>query len=108
MYFFFCLRTKDEASCTALATFDQDIATVGEDGRINLLTSQQKKQFRVIENADSCSLLCVDFLRHSEIITSNIRGHMKLWDLRNDQDTPATTFMHPDRLKVIYIYYQLV
>lgn len=92
-------KTTDQASCTALATFNQDIATVGEDGKINLLAGQQKKPFRVIENADSCSLLCVDFLRHNEIITSNIRGHMKLWDLRNDEDTPATTFMLPDQLK---------
>ncbi|XP_034952002.1 pre-mRNA-splicing factor ATP-dependent RNA helicase DHX15 isoform X2 [Chelonus insularis] len=91
--------TAENASCTALATFNQDIATVGEDGRINLLTAQQKKPVRVINDADSCSLVCIDFLRHNEILTSNIRGHMKLWDLRDDSNTPATTFKHPDELK---------
>ncbi|KAK0094826.1 hypothetical protein PV326_009889 [Microctonus aethiopoides] len=92
-------KTSEQASCTALATFKQDIATVGEDGKINLLTAQQKTPVRTIENADSCSLICIDFLRHNEIITSNTRGHMKLWDLRNHQDIPATTFMLPDQLK---------
>ncbi|XP_011301967.1 nucleoporin Nup43 [Fopius arisanus] len=91
--------TGDSAACTALATFNQDIATVGEDGRINLLTAQEKKPVRTIENADSCSFVCIDFLRHNEILTSNSRGHMKLWDLTNDRDTPATTFMLPDQLK---------
>lgn len=51
-------------------------------------------------DADSCSLYCVDFLRHSEILTGNLRGHMKVWDLRSEQDTPATTFMLSDQAKV--------
>ncbi|XP_043268903.1 nucleoporin Nup43 isoform X2 [Venturia canescens] len=89
----------ETASCTALATFKQDIASIGEDGRINLLTVNQKKPVRTIEEADSCSLHCVDFLRHNEILTGNLRGHMKLWDLRNENDEPATTFMLSDQLK---------
>lgn len=92
-------KTSDYASCTALSAFDQDIASVGEDDRINLLTAAQKKPVRVIQNADSCSIHCVDFLRHSEILTGNLRGHMKVWDLRNNQDLPATTFMLSDQAK---------
>ncbi|OXU27468.1 hypothetical protein TSAR_011206 [Trichomalopsis sarcophagae] len=92
-------RYKEPASCTALSTFEQDIVTVGEDGRINLLTAQQKSPVRTIDEADSCSLYCVDFLRHSEILTGNIRGHMKVWDLRSDQDTPSTTIMLSEQTK---------
>lgn len=54
----------------------------------------------LIENADSCSIYSVDFLRHSEVLTGNSRGHMKVWDLRNDRDMPATTFMLSDQVKV--------
>ncbi|XP_011495665.1 PREDICTED: nucleoporin Nup43 [Ceratosolen solmsi marchali] len=90
---------KEPASCTALSTFEQDIVTVGEDGRINLLTAQQNNPVRTIDEADSCSLHCVDFLRHSEILTGNIRGHMKVWDLRSEQDTPATTIMLSEQSK---------
>lgn len=57
--------------------------------------------FFFLDKADSCSLYCVDFLRHSEILTGNIRGHMKVWDLRSDQDTPATTIMLSEQTKVM-------
>ncbi|KAI4482833.1 PREDICTED: nucleoporin Nup43 [Polistes canadensis] len=97
--FIHSFKTLDYAPCTALSNFEQDIVSVGEDGKINLLTTTQKKPVRVIENADSCSIYCVDFLRHSEILTGNLRGHMKVWDLRNDQDIPATTFMLSDETK---------
>ncbi|KAJ8682998.1 hypothetical protein QAD02_018790 [Eretmocerus hayati] len=92
-------RDKEPAPCTSLSVFEQDIATVGEDGRINLLTAQQESPVRVINEADSCSLYCIDFLRHSEILTGNIRGHMKVWDLRSDQDIPATSIMLSDQAK---------
>lgn len=41
-------RTTDYASCTALSTFEQDIASVGEDGKLNLLTAAEKKPVRII------------------------------------------------------------
>lgn len=34
--------------CTSFALYDNDIATVGEDGRINLLTAQKKGIVRTI------------------------------------------------------------
>lgn len=34
------------------------------------------------------------------MLTGNSRGHMKVWDLRNDRDVPATTFMLSDQVKV--------
>lgn len=89
--------TEENASCTAFSTFEQDIVSVGEDGKINLLTAHQKDIVRTIDSAESCSLYCVDFLRHNEILTGNIRGHMKIWDLRNDQDRPVS-FMLSDQV----------
>lgn len=53
MYVF---RTTDYASCTALSTFEQDIASVGEDGKLNLLTAAEKKPVRVIGKC--CNNMC--------------------------------------------------
>ena len=41
-------RSEENASCTAFSTFEQDIVSVGEDGRIHLLTAQQKEIVRTI------------------------------------------------------------
>ncbi|XP_030762487.1 nucleoporin Nup43 [Sitophilus oryzae] len=83
-----------EASCcTALAIYENDLVSVGEDGRINVLTAQSKNVIRSIDDADSCSLGCVLFLKHNEILTSNLRGQMKIWDLRSQTNTPTKTFM---------------
>lgn len=46
-----------------------------------------------LDKADSCSLNCVTFLKHNEVLTSNSRGQMKVWDLRNSEDSPISTFM---------------
>lgn len=47
-------RTTDYASCTALSNFEQDIASVGEDGKLNLLTATEKKPVRIIGNCCMC------------------------------------------------------
>ena len=41
-------KTKEPSPCTGLACFEEDIATIGEDGRIVLLTLVQTKPIRVI------------------------------------------------------------
>nr|CAH7742510.1 unnamed protein product [Callosobruchus chinensis] len=84
----------ESSPCTALAVYEKnDIVSVGEDGCINLLNSQSQRIFRRIGNADSCSIHSVLFLKHDEILTSNLRGQMKVWDLRNSSDKPSNTFM---------------
>lgn len=45
------------------------------------------------DQADSCSLKCVIFLKHNELLTSNSRGQMKIWDLRSSANSPTSTFM---------------
>ncbi|XP_075223788.1 nucleoporin 43 [Lycorma delicatula] len=83
----------DKSSCTGLATFEEDVATIGEDGRISLLSLHHEKLLRVIDDADSCSLRCTCFLKHNELLTGNLRGHMKVWDLRSANNKPISTFM---------------
>lgn len=40
-------RTGEESACSGLATFEEDVATIGEDGRINLLSTRQEDSVRI-------------------------------------------------------------
>ncbi|RZC32495.1 nucleoporin Nup43 [Asbolus verrucosus] len=84
---------EEISPCTAFATNDNDIVSVGEDGTINLLNSQNQSIFRKFNNADSCSINCVTFLKHSEILTGNLRGQLKIFDIRASKNEPTTIFM---------------
>lgn len=105
-------KNGESSPCTALALYENDIATVGEDGCINLLTAQSQIVVRKIgrtiftfkesllliyfsftDDADSCSIHRVIFIKHNEILTSNLRGQMKIWDLRSNNKVPNITFM---------------
>ncbi|XP_063828258.1 nucleoporin Nup43 [Ostrinia nubilalis] len=83
----------DLCSCTSLDAIDGDIVTIGEDGNINILNGRRGETTRTITGADSCSLHSVCFFKHSEIITGNVRGHMKIWDLRTNNNKPAASFL---------------
>lgn len=83
----------DTSPCTGISVFDKDIATVGEDGRLNILSSNGMNVLREIKNADSCSLTTVSFVNHKEILTGNRMGVIKLFDIRNNNNDPASTFL---------------
>lgn len=38
----------ESSPCTGLSVYDEDIVTVGEDGRINLLNARQSRPIQVI------------------------------------------------------------
>ena len=52
--------------------------------------------FLFAENVESCPLKCVIFLKHNELLTGNLLGHMKSWDLRSPDNKPSSTFMLSD------------
>jgi len=96
----------ESSPCTALAFHETDLVTVGEDGRINVLSAQSQNVVKKIDNADSCSIQCVIFLKHNEILTSNLRGQMKVWDLRSGNNKPTNTFMlSGDQVTPTYLTY---
>ncbi|XP_050347162.1 nucleoporin Nup43 [Nymphalis io] len=85
--------SSEKCSCTSLDTLEGDIASIGEDGNINILNSRRGDITRSIKGADSCSLHAVCFIKLNEVITGNIRGHMKIWDLRSTNDKPVAAFL---------------
>ncbi|XP_076373919.1 nucleoporin 43 [Tachypleus tridentatus] len=80
---------QNPAQCTCITTKKDEICTVGEDGRLVVLNINRKQHSREIDKADSCSLTCVSYLSQHEVIAGNIRGHLKMWDMRSNSDSPS-------------------
>ncbi|XP_071552971.1 nucleoporin Nup43 [Panulirus ornatus] len=90
------------APCTALATSGDHIASVGEDGKLVIINSSQERDFRNLESVGGCSVYAVVFTRASEVVTGNMQGHLKLWDLRASQPVKAT-LLSPDQIAVCHL-----
>lgn len=56
-----------KASCNGLATFQHNVATVGEDGRLNVLAVNGTQVVRSFTNADSCTLTSVAYVSENEV-----------------------------------------
>ena len=52
------------------------------------------------DKAESCSITAVTFTKASELVSSNMRGQLKTWDLRSNSQaavrtcSQVTSFMH--------------
>ncbi|CAG9761029.1 unnamed protein product [Ceutorhynchus assimilis] len=88
------LAVHDPSPFTAVAANNFDVATVGEDGRINILTAESTAVVRTIDNADTCAIKCVTYVTRDQILTSNQLGVMKSWDQRSDTNQPISIFMN--------------
>jgi len=88
------LHKPGSGGCTGVAVHGDSVATVGQDGRINLIASGQREPVKVYDKADSCSLTALSFSRASELVTANMRGQLKSWDLRSNSRTPSSTAAH--------------
>ncbi|PVD28656.1 hypothetical protein C0Q70_11250 [Pomacea canaliculata] len=79
--------------CTCVGTWADDIiVTGGEDGRITLLSPGHNAAVRILDKADSCTINGIMFLKQSEIVTVNSYGQLKLFDLRQNSDSPVQIF----------------
>lgn len=84
---------NESAPCTGLSVFDTDVATVGEDGSLNVVSLNFGETIKTFRNADSCSLTCVSFIGQKEILIGNRMGIMKMFDMRSDVDRPIGSFI---------------
>ena len=48
------------------------------------------KYLKVYDKADSCSITSLTFTKTNELVSSNMRGQLKLWDLRSNVQTPVS------------------
>ncbi|XP_065089178.1 nucleoporin Nup43-like [Ochlerotatus camptorhynchus] len=80
------------APCTGLSVHDTDVATVGEDGRLNVLSTVSQSVLRSIASADSCTISCVAFLNPKEVLTGNRLGTIKCFDIRAEGQKAVGSF----------------
>jgi len=79
-------------SANAVASVSgENVASVGEDGKVFVLNAKYKQPIRVYEKADSCSLTSSIFAKSDQLVAGNMRGQLKIWDLRSRDDEPSVT-----------------
>lgn len=88
----FFSSTGELCPVTDITVFEDMLASVGEDGRIVITSLKENEPFRIIDNADSCTLRCISVNRLNEVLTGNSSGQMKVWDLRSYSNSPETSF----------------
>ncbi|XP_022108974.1 nucleoporin Nup43-like [Acanthaster planci] len=79
--------------CTSMAASGTDVTTAGEDGRINVLRLEHGPPIRTIDQADSCTINAVTYLKSNQVVTVNATGQMKIWDLRQPDSQPVRVFL---------------
>ena len=85
------LHRPGAGGATALARHGDSLASGGQDGRINILVASSRTPLKVYDKADSCSITALTFSKTSELVSSNMRGQIKTWDLRSNSQTPGTS-----------------
>ncbi|KAL1116545.1 hypothetical protein AAG570_005017 [Ranatra chinensis] len=71
-----------------------DIVTCGQDGRLALLSTTRPGVVQAaLDTHDTTSVQAVCFVRHNEIVAGDLRGIIKVWDVRSgDAGGPAGMF----------------
>lgn len=85
-------KTGDPALCTGLSIHDDSVATIGEDGKISVVSLSSQEIQMELEEADSVTQTAIRFINYKELITGNRMGIMKSFDLRSRQKEPTAIF----------------
>lgn len=86
--------TGKAAPCTSISVHGNEVATVGEDGRLNIIDVQSHLATRRSIEADSCALMVVLYNNPQEVLVANRLGVIRIFDIRSPSDTTSVaTFM---------------
>lgn len=85
-------KTGDPALCTGISIHEDSVCSIGEDGRIAVLSFSNHKVMLELEEVDSVTQTAVRFINYKELITGNRLGIMKSFDLRSGLQEPSATF----------------
>lgn len=83
----------DAAVCTAISVYGKEVATVGEDGRLNIIDTQAHLAIRRSLEADSLSLLSVLYVNPQEVLVANRMGVIRMFDIRSNAEATPAAFM---------------
>ncbi|XP_067627184.1 nucleoporin Nup43 [Eurosta solidaginis] len=81
----------DAAPCTGISKYEKEIATVGEDGRLNIVNANDVHTVYRTIGADSISLTAVKYINPHEVLTANRMGVVRMFDVRAAVDEVAVT-----------------
>ncbi|KAK3747753.1 hypothetical protein QZH41_008783 [Actinostola sp. cb2023] len=91
-------------TCLAVNRITADVATAGEDGRINLLVLDQSHPVRTIDSADSTTINGITYSAANEVIAVTMSGQVKSWDVRQATNRPTKTMiLSGDRVPLLCI-----
>lgn len=85
-------KSGEEALCTGLSTFEDSIATIGDDGKLIVSSFNNQRIIVELEDVDSITQTAIDFISYKELLTGNRLGIMKSFDLRSGLREPSATF----------------
>lgn len=85
-------RIGDPALCTGISIHEDSVCSIGEDGKVAVLSMSNQKVLLELENVDSVTQTTVKFINYKELITGNRLGIMKSFDLRSGSKEPTATF----------------
>lgn len=85
-------KTGDPALCTGLSIHEDTVCTIGEDGKIAVLSLSNQKLVTELENVDSVTMTAVNFINYKELLTGNRLGIMKSFDLRSGSNVATANF----------------
>lgn len=84
--------TGDPALCTGISIHDDSVCSIGEDGKVAVLSFTNQKVLLELEGVDSVTQTAVKFINFKELITGNRLGTLKAFDLRSGSKGPSSTF----------------
>ena len=87
------LHKAANGGATCLGVYGETCATAGQDGRINIVNVRQRCPVKVYDDADSCSITDIIFSRSTDLLSANMRGQIKLFDLRSNRQDCVATFL---------------
>ncbi|XP_058130302.1 nucleoporin Nup43 [Anopheles ziemanni] len=80
-----------KAACTGVSVYDRDIATIGEDGCLKIVSVTVGEVLRTIKDKNTCSLCCISFVNPDTVLVSSRCGNIDCYDIRTDSDEPVLT-----------------
>ena len=85
-------KTESSALCTGISVFEENVSSIGEDGKINVISANSQKIITQLENVSSVTQTAVRFINYKELVTGNRLGIMNTFDLRSGNKEPTATF----------------
>ncbi|XP_055374182.1 nucleoporin Nup43 isoform X2 [Condylostylus longicornis] len=84
------------SSCTGISVFDKSVASIGEDGRVNILNLNNLKKHYQLQQNDDSSLTALSFITLAELLVANRMEN------ENRSNIATSLCWHPTQKHIIF------